>query len=252
MKRTLLTAGLWATSLVVAASGTAYAAAKITGAQIKDGTITSADLKNGGVGYTDISRGAKLSLIKEAGSAAAKATPSSANTPGTTGPTGPAGAKGANGTNGANGADGAKGVAASLGGKFDATDVAIPKIGGPFVANSTVAGTVSLSAGTYLINANALFDRVNNNLPSSPVLMLALRGVPSGGDLFGADYGTAFTGEYPTSGNLEQTASSTRIVTLATETVIRVMVFGYNANQSDNGSGNYNADVSVSAVKVAS
>lgn len=41
-------------ALVVALGGTSYAAATITGQQVKDGTITSADIKNGSIAERDL------------------------------------------------------------------------------------------------------------------------------------------------------------------------------------------------------
>jgi hypothetical protein len=67
-----------ATTLLVA-SGGAFAASRITGAQIKDGTITSADVKNRSLSSSDMSAGALSALRGNAGPA------------GPQGPAGPAG-----------------------------------------------------------------------------------------------------------------------------------------------------------------
>lgn len=158
----------------------------------------------------------------------------------------------------ATGAPGANGVAASLGGSFNATDVVITKIGGPFADNATKAGSFNLAAGTYVINGNAFFDRINDAPvgsvahanASSPLLQLALR-VPDGSQ-WGLDVGTAFTAPFPATGNLEQTVSTSRVVTLAADATVDVYVFGYNEDTSSKGSGNYNADLFVNAVRVQS
>lgn len=107
---------------------------------------------------------------------------------------------------------------------------------------------MTLQPGTYLVNGYAFFDRIDDSTPSTPILQIAVRGID--GSQWGADYGTAYTGEFPSKGDLEQTASSTRVVTVTQETEVEVFVFGYNADQSANGSGNYTADVSVSAVRI--
>jgi hypothetical protein len=235
-RRTLLTAGLWATSLVVAATGTAFAADKISGFEIKNSSISSIDIKNGTIGYHDLSKAAKRNLDARG--------PASANSAG-------GGSQGAPGAKGEPGERGAAGAAASLAGQFNKDNVTITKIGGPFVDNATTAGTLTLGAGTYVVNANALFDRKDNLQGSSPVLQLALRGPVSAANKWGDDYGTAFTAPFPASGNLEQTASSSRVVTLAESTIITVKLFGYNADTSDAGKGNYDADVFVNAVRVS-
>lgn len=53
--------------LVLAVGGSAYAAAQITGKQIKDGTVTSADIKNKTLKSKDISQAAKDKLRGQTG-----------------------------------------------------------------------------------------------------------------------------------------------------------------------------------------
>ena len=53
--------------LCLAVGGTAYAAAQITGKQIKDGTVTSADIKNKTLKTKDISKAAKDKLRGQTG-----------------------------------------------------------------------------------------------------------------------------------------------------------------------------------------
>jgi hypothetical protein len=72
-------------AVVVAMSGSAYAASKITGAQIKDGTITSADIRNHSLKATDLSGG----VVRGAQGPMGPAGPS--------GPSGPAGLPGVSG-----------------------------------------------------------------------------------------------------------------------------------------------------------
>lgn len=61
-KSTLLVGGAIVAALVVGTGGGAYAAAKITGADIVDGTVTGADIKNGSVYYGDLSDSARHAL----------------------------------------------------------------------------------------------------------------------------------------------------------------------------------------------
>lgn len=136
-------------------------------------------------------------------------------------------------------------VAAHLG----STATVIDKIGGPFAANATLLDTKHVDAGKYLVTSYAFFDRVDNSQASSPVLQLAVRGVD--GSQWGADYGTLFTNEYPATGNLEQTVSATRYVEVPAGGLdVKVYGFGYNANQSADGSGNYTVVADVNFVPV--
>ena len=68
----LFTHGRYATvastlALVVAATGTSYAAAKITGQNIQDGTVTTKDIANQTLKVKDLSAGARASLQGGAG-----------------------------------------------------------------------------------------------------------------------------------------------------------------------------------------
>lgn len=125
----------------------------------------------------------------------------------------------------------------------------IDKIGGPFAANATLLDIKHVDAGTYLVTSYAFFDRVDNSQSSTPVLQLAIRGVD--GSQWGADYGTLFTNEFPATGNMEQSASATRYVTVPEGGLdVKVYGFGYNTNQSADGSGNYTVAADVNFVPV--
>ncbi len=68
----LFTHGRYATvastlALVVAATGTSYAAVKITGQDIQDGTVTTKDIANETLKVKDLSAGARASLRGSAG-----------------------------------------------------------------------------------------------------------------------------------------------------------------------------------------
>lgn len=82
-KSTLIVGGALVAALVVGTGGGAYAAAKITGADIVDGTITGGDIKNESLNVGDLTEKAQHALK---------------------------GAKGATGARGPAGAPGAKGV----------------------------------------------------------------------------------------------------------------------------------------------
>lgn len=200
--------------LVVGGTGGAVAAQLVTSAQIKNGTIQSVDLN--------------------------KALNTKLSEPGPRGLTGPRGLQGLKGDPGDPASD-LKGELASNLATEEA--VTLTHVGGPFAANATTLGTFELEAGTYLINAYGFFDRINNGVSSSPTLMLAVRAN-------GADLGTAFTANFPATGDREQTASSTRIVTLDDDTTVTVFGFGYNNDGSAAGSNNYTVAADVNAIRV--
>ena len=110
-------------ALVIALGGTSYAAVKITGADIKDGTVTTADVKNHNLTLKDLSSSA------------------------TSGLKGPKGNPGAPGAPGAPGTPGAKGDA----GPSDAYAIpaALSSVQG-LGASPTVLGTLALPAGKFL------------------------------------------------------------------------------------------------------
>lgn len=80
--------------------GTAYAAATVTGSNVKDGTITGKDIKDRSLGTEDLSARAVSSLTGR---------------PGPAGPAGPAGANGAKGEKGDRGPAGPNGLAGPAG-----------------------------------------------------------------------------------------------------------------------------------------
>src|SRR5690349_14990485 len=80
--------GIWLglVAIVLAMSGSAYAASKITGAQIKDGTITGKDIKTRSIGSSQLDGGALAALEGPPGVAGAAGP---AGPPGPAGPAGP-------------------------------------------------------------------------------------------------------------------------------------------------------------------
>ena len=118
-------------------------------------------------------------------------------------------------------------------------------------------GSIPLTAGTYLVTLNADFYGVKAPATNAtPDLQVALRS--AGGNVAL----TAFTAPFPlgkafglasdgTPRGLEQTTSTFGLVSIpAGGDTLQVHLFGYNADQSSNGSGEFGAITSVSVVKV--
>jgi hypothetical protein len=92
MKRHLSYANVISTlCLFLVLGGTAYAAATITGKQVKNNSLTGADIRNGTLGAADLRRGLLEASAPQAGA------------PGKQGPAGPRGPQGAKGAPGAAG-----------------------------------------------------------------------------------------------------------------------------------------------------
>ncbi len=103
-------------ALIVAASGTSYAAGKITGKQIARNAISSKHVKNGSLGTVDLSAAARTAL-KGATGATGAVGPAGADGP--AGPKGDTGAPGAQGPQGVPGGVGATGPQGPSGPKGD-------------------------------------------------------------------------------------------------------------------------------------
>ena len=159
---------------------------------------------------------------------------------GTQGPAGPAGAPG---KDGAPGASGVVSVAT-----HDLGAVASVATGGSFSANKTLAGTVSLKAGTYLVSVNAKATP----LTSSPVEVFPQFFVYNGAALadFSNDLLNAGSGPLASSNTtIDSYYSGTGVVTLKADAVLNVYAFGYD---SDQGAGTYKLDdLSVTAVQLS-
>jgi hypothetical protein len=211
-------------------TGGAVAADKIGAKDIRSNAVRSDHIKNGAVKKRDLSKAVQRQLNKT-------------GQQGKTGAQGPRGEKGEKGEKGAKG-DPATDVKGGFSGKIEGGSV-IKNIGGKFAERKTQVGeSMTLEPGTYLINGYAGFDRINNEkVASGPVLQLAIRSAS------GEEMGTAFTGEFP-AGDVEQSTSVSRVITIDEKTDVKAYVFGYNADGSSEGSGNYVAGVSVTAVRV--
>jgi hypothetical protein len=139
---TLLTSGRYAAvtstlALVVALGGTSYAAVKITGNDIKDGTVTTADVKDHNLKLKDFSSSATHGL------------------------TGPKGAKGAKGDPGGKGDTG-------LTGPSDA--YAVPSANSTLTGlgpTATVLGAVVLPAGSYVASGKTIITHNDGGNPQT-------------------------------------------------------------------------------------
>jgi hypothetical protein len=98
-------------ALFAALGGSAYAAATITGKNIKDGTVTGKDVKNRSLGTSKLSPTAVSSLIGQRGPAGPQGPQGDRGVPGPAGPTGALGPKGDKGEPGPVGPTGASGPA---------------------------------------------------------------------------------------------------------------------------------------------
>jgi hypothetical protein len=97
--------------------GSAYAAATITGKQVKNNSLTSADIRNGTLGAADLKRGLLSTPAQGNGATGAG---------GPAGPQGPPGPKGEAGPQGAPGPQGEPGPKGDTGPKGDAGPGAVP------------------------------------------------------------------------------------------------------------------------------
>jgi len=112
-------------ALFAALGGSAYAATKITGANIKDGTVTGRDVKNRSLGVAKLSPAAVSALARAQGADGSQGPKGDRGEPGPSGPAGPAGPqgetgpKGDPGTKGDTGPSGISGLEYTQDGPFD-------------------------------------------------------------------------------------------------------------------------------------
>ena len=116
-------------------------------------------------------------------------------------------------------------------------------IGGSFATRATVATTYTLPVGTHQISTDGFFI---SNVATSGLtrLEVAVRG-PAG-----EDFGTCFTGLASVLAQREATCSTTRVVTVAQDTLVTVYVFGYADDQGEADNAKFNATTASSALKV--
>lgn len=168
-------------ALIVASSGTSYAAVKISGAQVADSSLTGADIKNGSLTGKDVANGSLTAKAFASGQlptgAAGPAGPAGPTGPvGATGPEGPAGPEGPRGQTGFTGPTGADGPP------------------GPQGPPGTGIGAVSYSSSaTYsILNATQGF--------AEAVCADGLIAI-SGGVLTSGGIGVEINSSYPTAGD---------------------------------------------------
>jgi hypothetical protein len=129
----------------------------------------------------------------------------------------------------------------------DLGPVASVATGGGFVANATQVGTITLKAGTYLLNLNAkATPNVSNSVEVFPEFFVYNQAAnPSfAGDLF--NVGSGSLAENNT--NIDSYFSGSGVITLASATTLHVYAFGYD---SDRGSGSYTLDdLAVTATQI--
>ena len=110
--------------------------------------------------------------------------------------------------------------------------------GGGFVANATLAGTVDLKAGTYLVSVNA--GVTPNDSGSAEVFPQFFvydqtANADFTGDLFNVGAGAL----EPAATNHDSYYSGSDLITLTADTTLDVYAFGYD---SDQGAGTYTLD----------
>jgi hypothetical protein len=168
---------------------------------------------------------------------------------GPAGAAGSAGAAGPQGPAGAAGAQGPSGVVSATAHDLGAVDSVAT--GGGFVANSTLAGTVSLGAGTYLVSldAKATPDEATSAQVFPQFFVYDQAASPSfAGDLFNVGTGALEPFGTDVAHSHDSYFSGADIVTLPSAATLHIYAFGYD---SDNGGATYRLDdVTVSVVQV--
>lgn len=128
---------------------------------------------------------------------------------------------------------------------------AIEKIGGSFAANKTAVGELKLpGAGTYLVNTQAKFDRldagsegyVTPTTETYPSLVVRYAGDKDAGTIMGSPVSKA--------GFVELTGSSTATVIVDGPTTLSIFGFGYNEDRSAFGAGQITVAGQATAVKI--
>ena len=158
---------------------------------------------------------------------------------------GPAGATGPAGPAGATGAQGPSGVVSTQ--VTDLGAVASVPTGGSFVSRATEAGTVSLNAGTYLINVNAkATPDVSSAIEVFPQFFIynQAKNASFTGDLFNVGSGPLASN----STTIDSYYSGTDVITLTQDTTLYVYAFGYDSDQS---AGTYALDdLTITATQI--
>jgi hypothetical protein len=204
-------------ALFVALGGSSYAALKVTGKNVTDGTLSSADLKNNSVTTIDIRDGSLLEKDFRAGQL----------------PVGAQGPKGDTGAQGPSGLTGARGPSDAFTAFFGDKD--IPAAAGqPF----TLA-ELDLAAGDYLVFANAgVTDLGGGGAYSFGCVLLEAGDSPDNA----ADTATVALSDLAV-----QTVTLTGAFSLAGPSTVTV---GCLKSGSTSGSGSRFKDIDIGAVQV--
>jgi hypothetical protein len=167
------------------------------------------------------------------------------NVAGQQGPAGPAGAAGQPGAAGPPGYRGPSGVVST--GVTDLGSVASVATGGSFVTRATEVGTISLKAGTYLLNVNAkATPDVSSAIEIFPQFFVYDQAANASftGDLFNVGSGPLASN----STTIDSYFSGSGEVTLSSQTTLYIYAFGYD---SDTSGGTYTLDdLSVTATQL--
>lgn len=176
---------------------------------------------------------------------------------GKTGPQGPKGDTGLPGADGAPGIQGPKGDKGDPG--TDGKDAFVETytlsgtdtdflVGGSWSTNHTDIDDADVPAGTYLVTVNGNFIRSKADTTGTPATPVFQVQVNANGQQV-----TAYTGEFPSqtvANSIEQSASGFAVITLPSATAVSLDLFGYNADRSARGSGEFSAAVTATLVKV--
>lgn len=255
---------LAAAALFTAGTATTSVAAKlITGDDIKDNSIGAADIERNAIGKSELKDNLFETLASGGEGPAGPrgpqgetgpqgppgpATAPGPSVPGPAGPQGPRGPQGPTGPQGPPASDLLGGVAANE----TAGPTPIANVGGSFgqfpTPRATLVDTVTVPAGTFLLNADGFFTSTAQTTGETQ-LMLALR-VDTTGTGFGRDVGTCFTGDNSPVQGRDSTCHSSRIVTFTSPTQVQVLAFGYQNDTGSADSGKFNASSFVSAIRV--
>jgi hypothetical protein len=189
MRQHLSYANVMATAAVfIALGGTSYAAIKVTGKNVKNGSLTGADIKNNTLGGSDIRADAIKGDDVANGSLLQQDFAAGQLPAGGQGPKGDTGATGRQGDQGPKGDQGIQGVPGTLG------NVVIRDILVAVPANGSAFNTVGCEPGEIVVGGMAR-PLVDNTAPtitvSRPTLNTETTTSPSSGTAMGAWLGMA-------------------------------------------------------------
>jgi hypothetical protein len=113
---------------------------------------------------------------------------------------------------------------------------------------ATLLGSVDVPAGKYMVTANGFFTADADGNPVEAQVQTAVR--YDNGTKWGVDLGTAYSTTGTWKGR-DYTTSSTRVVTIPTDTTVSVYGFGYDiAGESSQNSGQFDASAYLTLTPV--